>query len=149
MHINKKEDQQSYLIRKWSRGCLIWIQTFGDKQDQSELINVGYGRIVIIFISSAGGTEEQGDVEIYWVLQYIYRFLNELNNGRNNSNNINNQPSFIPQPALSKICIEQMEEEGGNEEVESQLINKGNVWKIIGDAEEVKGLILNRFIHNN
>ncbi|KAA6366840.1 MAG: hypothetical protein EZS28_037634 [Streblomastix strix] len=46
-----------------SRVCLDLIQNNGDEQDQCELINVGYGKALIISISTAGGTEEQ-EVEV-------------------------------------------------------------------------------------
>ncbi|KAA6398404.1 MAG: hypothetical protein EZS28_006069 [Streblomastix strix] len=92
----------------------------GDEQAQSELINVGYGRVLIISVSTAGGTgEDQNDTEIRLRLIYIQWFLRDLHYGK-----IYQQPSFPPQPALSKICAEQIEEEGGNEEVESFLMNK-------------------------
>ncbi|KAA6361489.1 MAG: hypothetical protein EZS28_042984 [Streblomastix strix] len=114
----------------------------GDEQDQSELINVGYGRALIIYISTAGGTKEQGDDEIYQGLQYISRFLHKLNN----YNNYNNNLSFPAQPALSKSGIEQIEEEGGNEEVESYLINKWNNNNIKYNVNQIKRKILNFYI---
>ncbi|KAA6362307.1 MAG: hypothetical protein EZS28_042166, partial [Streblomastix strix] len=56
--------------------------------------------------------------------------------------------SFPPQPLLVRRSDEQIEEEGGNEEVDSQQSNKGrgksnhiNIW-----ANEAKGAILNNFI---
>ncbi|KAA6397396.1 MAG: hypothetical protein EZS28_007072, partial [Streblomastix strix] len=71
-----------------------------DEQDQSELINVGYGRALIISVSTAGGCGEQEDKEICDRLIHIILFLSKLNNGRNGD--FSPGPSFLPQPALSK-----------------------------------------------
>ncbi|KAA6403160.1 MAG: hypothetical protein EZS28_001314 [Streblomastix strix] len=128
------------MIRKRSSNCLNWFQIFGDKQIQAELINVGYGRSLIIYISTAGGREEEGDEEIYDGLYYIYNFLGELCQGRNYS------PFFPEQLALSKTCIEQIEEEGGNEEVESQMINNQNIGNFNYRAIKTEGQILNFYI---
>ncbi|KAA6367207.1 MAG: hypothetical protein EZS28_037266 [Streblomastix strix] len=116
------------------------IQYEGDEQDQAELINIKYGRILIISISTAGGTEEQGDINIFNRLDDIYRFLKDLNQGNMFYR------SFPPQPTLFKSCIEQIEEEGGNEEVESKLINK---WSnsIKDWTNLVKAEILNTYIY--
>ncbi|KAA6382341.1 MAG: hypothetical protein EZS28_022129 [Streblomastix strix] len=53
---------------------------------------------------------------------------------------------IFTQPALSKSCIEQIEEEGGNEEVESQLINKWNDDDNKDQANQTKAEILNLYI---
>ncbi|KAA6380863.1 MAG: hypothetical protein EZS28_023612 [Streblomastix strix] len=108
-----------------------------------ELINIGYGRALTLSLCTAGGAELQGDFEIKDGLSYISIFLNEFYNGRNN---YDDQPSFPPQPNLSKACVEQIEDEGGIEEVESQLTNKGKNFNIKIQAIKVKGRILNFFI---
>ncbi|KAA6361537.1 MAG: hypothetical protein EZS28_042936 [Streblomastix strix] len=128
-----------------SRYCLGKIQSNGDKQDQSVLINVGYGRVLIICISTAGWTEIQEDQEIIDGLYYISEFLRKLNNYDDDDSN---KPSFPSQPTLAKSCIEQIEEEGGNEEVESQLINKGENNSIKDYANYVKTEILNTYINS-
>ncbi|KAA6383747.1 MAG: hypothetical protein EZS28_020726 [Streblomastix strix] len=74
------------------------------------------------------------------------RLLRYVLEGRNGDD----QPSFSPQPALSKSCIEQIEEEGGNEDVESQLINNERYsfgWNITNEANETKKDILNLYIN--
>ncbi|KAA6384602.1 MAG: hypothetical protein EZS28_019872 [Streblomastix strix] len=127
--------------------CLREIQLQGDQQVQAELINVGYGRVLFISVSAAGGTEEQEDDEISWGLFRISNFFYQLNNGRNNNNY---QPSFPPQPALSKSYFEQIEEEGGNEEIESQLINNGKDQfcnKIKVKANQIKRMKMNYYIY--
>ncbi|KAA6363103.1 MAG: hypothetical protein EZS28_041370 [Streblomastix strix] len=68
-------------------------------------------------------------------------FLSNLNKGRNYN------PSFPPQPLLVRRSDEQIEEEGGNEEIESQLINKKSDYgHIKNSANYAKGWILNNFI---
>ncbi|KAA6388255.1 MAG: hypothetical protein EZS28_016219 [Streblomastix strix] len=84
------------------------IQNNGDEQDQCELINVGYGRALIMSINNAA------------------------------------------QPDLSKSCIEQIEEEGRSEEVETQVINKWNehnqFYRFENEANMVKAKILILYI---
>ncbi|KAA6322450.1 MAG: hypothetical protein EZS28_054434 [Streblomastix strix] len=108
-------------IRCNSRWCLYWIQQFGDEQDQSELVNNGYGRVTSISFCTAGGKGEEQDKEISDGLYYISRFIRELHLGRNNDY----QPSFQPLPLLARRSEEQIEEEGANEEIEAQLNNNG------------------------
>ncbi|KAA6366604.1 MAG: hypothetical protein EZS28_037869 [Streblomastix strix] len=108
-------------------------------QLQTELINVGYVQDIMISFSTAGGIGEQQDDEIYWGLDCVSEFFNELHNGRNNY-----LPSFPPQPGLSRICEEQIEEEDGNEEVESQLFNQG--YDITDQVYLAKRRLLNYFI---
>ncbi|KAA6312385.1 MAG: hypothetical protein EZS28_055933 [Streblomastix strix] len=114
IHINNEQDQQSIQIREKSRECLSEIQSQGDEQAQTELINVGLSKALIIRINSAGGTEDQGDKEIEQGLQFIFEILNQLNKGKNNYYDF--YPSFPAQPDLSQSYIEQVEEEGGIEE---------------------------------
>ncbi|KAA6370745.1 MAG: hypothetical protein EZS28_033728 [Streblomastix strix] len=133
------------LNRQRIRECLRQIRLKGDEQDQSELINAGYGRALIISVSTAGGTEEQGDDEIYSGLNHIYWFITLLHQGRYNYPH----PLFPAQPALSKSCIEQIEEEGGNEEVEAQLYNNGKNDNIIDEAIEAKGEMMNIYFDRN
>ncbi|KAA6377861.1 MAG: hypothetical protein EZS28_026612 [Streblomastix strix] len=143
MEYDLEEDEQSFQIRQRSRECLISIQKSGDESDQAEVVNVGYIRVFVICLSLAGGTGEHLDSEIYLGLQHISEFISQLHLGRNDYF----LPYFSSQPSLSKRCIEQIEEEGGNEEIDSQLINKGNEdLNIKKEADSVKGLILNLLI---
>ncbi|KAA6357198.1 MAG: hypothetical protein EZS28_047275 [Streblomastix strix] len=108
---------------------------------QVELANVGYGRVLTISISTAGGTEEQGDQEIYLGLNYTLNFIKDFHQGR--------IYSFTPQHQLAQRVEEQIEAEGGCEEIDSQLINKGNGHYggyIKDNANWAKGMILNVFI---
>ncbi|KAA6389753.1 MAG: hypothetical protein EZS28_014718 [Streblomastix strix] len=94
--------------------------------------------------NTAGGAGKQKDDEIYWGLNDIYNLLSEFRYGRNFP-----FTSFQPLPALAKPCIEQIEEEGGNEEVESLLINNANEWNINNQAKCAIRDIFNYFIHSS
>ncbi|KAA6340113.1 MAG: hypothetical protein EZS28_052556 [Streblomastix strix] len=140
-HIDLDVDNQRLKVRSWSRWCLYWIQFKGDAQDQSELVNNGYGRRLSITFCTAGGKGEEQDTEIWNGLMYISRFLRALHEGKTQ------QPSFQPLPLLARNTEEQMEEEGANEELETQMKNKGMNGIIKREANYTKAVILNRFIH--
>ncbi|KAA6380181.1 MAG: hypothetical protein EZS28_024292 [Streblomastix strix] len=141
IHINLDVDNQRLKVRCWSRDCLFWIQHFGDEQDQSVLINNGYGRVTSISICTAGGKGEEQDLEIFYGLMHIFYFFRELHEGRNW------QPSFQPLPLLARRSEEQMEEEGANEEIDAQMKNKGRYGDIKREANDAKAMTLNHFIY--
>ncbi|KAA6378871.1 MAG: hypothetical protein EZS28_025604 [Streblomastix strix] len=112
-----------------------------DEQDQTELVNFGYGRVTSISISTAGGIGEEEDLEIYYEQYRIYWFLRDLYEGRNYR-----KPSFQPLPLLARMSLEQIEEEGADEEIDAQITNNGyNGIKIY--ANKAKAVKLNRFIY--
>ncbi|KAA6396996.1 MAG: hypothetical protein EZS28_007476 [Streblomastix strix] len=127
-HINKQVDGQRFTLRI-----------------QSELVNNEYGRVMFISYSTAGGIGEEQNQDIYDGLMYIYNFLRELHEGRNNSW----QPSFQPLPLLARRIEEQIEEEGGNEELEAQTKNSGDAGNIKYLAKWAKAATMNHFINNN
>ncbi|KAA6397954.1 MAG: hypothetical protein EZS28_006513 [Streblomastix strix] len=141
IHFSQENDKQTFKVRYSSRDCLFYIHQFGDASDQTELVKVGYARVLVIAISTASGSGEEYDKEIYQGLNYISDFIRCLNKGKNNF------ATFPPQPLLARRSDEQIEEEGGNEEIDSQLINKGYQYRNIKHrANETKGAILNYFI---
>ncbi|KAA6380827.1 MAG: hypothetical protein EZS28_023645, partial [Streblomastix strix] len=142
-HIDLDVDNQRLKVRSWSRLCLIYIQYFGDEQDQSELVNKRYGRVTSISFCTAGGQGEERDYEIWNGLDRISRFLRELHYGRN----VGWQPYFQPLPLFARIIEEQMEEEGANEEIDTQINNNGDDGYIKRYANDAKEATLNRFIH--
>ncbi|KAA6390109.1 MAG: hypothetical protein EZS28_014358 [Streblomastix strix] len=144
-HLNQEEDRLRLEVRKWSKDCLRLIQCYGDADDQSELVNIGYGRAISLSFYTAGGIGEGQDAKIEVGLNYIWWFLRELHEGRNNYP----QPSFRPLPLLARRTEEQIEEQGANEEIEAQMKNNGLGSGIKDWANGVKANILNRFIHNN
>ncbi|KAA6388968.1 MAG: hypothetical protein EZS28_015509, partial [Streblomastix strix] len=75
-------------------------------------------------------------------LQRISRFLRDIHQGRNYL-----KPYFQTLPLLARRSIEQIEEEGANEELEAQMINKGYSWNIKREANDAKAETLNHFIH--
>ncbi|KAA6357376.1 MAG: hypothetical protein EZS28_047097, partial [Streblomastix strix] len=121
IHIGQELDQMRLEIRCNSRWCLYWIQVWGDEQDQSELVNKRYRRMISISFSTAGGQGEEQDLDIYNGLKYIFSFLRELHEGRNNDW----KPYFQPLPQLARRSEEQMEEEGAEEELDAQMNNNG------------------------
>ncbi|KAA6363557.1 MAG: hypothetical protein EZS28_040916, partial [Streblomastix strix] len=140
-HIDLDVDNQRLEVRSRSQRCLNWIQIKGDEQDQSELVNIGYGRMTSISFSTAGGNGEEQDKDIRNGLRSISRFLIGLHEGRTYG-----QPSFQPLPLLARRTEEQMEEEGASEELEAQMNNNGDDGHIKFYANRVKAMILKRFI---
>ncbi|KAA6401792.1 MAG: hypothetical protein EZS28_002686 [Streblomastix strix] len=141
-HISEELDQQIFSFRSRSRDCLYQIQFSSDEQDQSELVNQEYGRMICISISAAGGKGEEQDEEILSGLYRIYMLFSELHEGRNS----NQQPSFYPLPLFTQRSIEQIKEEGAIEEIEAQMNNNVYNDSIKKNAYYAKVAILNRFI---
>ncbi|KAA6376064.1 MAG: hypothetical protein EZS28_028409 [Streblomastix strix] len=140
------EDKQSKQIRYKSKGCLDSIHSWGDEQAQVELVTNGYPRVLVIVINTAGGHEQQQDEGIDQGLRNITDFIRIILEGRQTRPNYP-IPSLSPQPVLFKSCQEQFEDEGENEEIEAQLINKGEGYYYIQQrANWAKGSILNIFI---
>ncbi|KAA6402267.1 MAG: hypothetical protein EZS28_002198, partial [Streblomastix strix] len=140
-YIDLDVDRQSLEVRSWNRWCFNQIQRFGDEQDQQELVNNEYGRVMSLSLCTAGGAGEEQDEEIRNGLYYIYDFLRQLHEGRND------QPSFQHLPLLAGVSLEQMKEEGAIEELEAQMINSGYDGEILDYANDVKAATLNRFIN--
>ncbi|KAA6394575.1 MAG: hypothetical protein EZS28_009895 [Streblomastix strix] len=140
-HLSEDIDQQRLEVRHISRDCLGEIRYNGDEQIQTELVNQRFGRVMTISISTAGGNGEEQDKEIRNGLFYIYYFLRDIHEGRTNR-----QSSFQPLPLLVRSTKEQIEEEGANEEIETQMKNNGFNGNIMIWANEAKAVILNRFI---
>ncbi|KAA6376679.1 MAG: hypothetical protein EZS28_027791 [Streblomastix strix] len=137
-HLSQENDQQTLALKSSSIECLHYIQEYGDASAQSELVNANYTGVLVIAISTASGSVEEKDYEIYWGLDQISNFLYNLNQGI--------KYLFPPQPLLARRSDEQIEEEGGNEEIDSQLINKGISGNIKDYANRAKGATLNYFI---
>ncbi|KAA6391196.1 MAG: hypothetical protein EZS28_013276 [Streblomastix strix] len=144
-HQREEIDLQRIEVRHWSRQCLSSIRGYGDAQAQSELVNQGFGRVMFITFSKAGGVGEEQDEQIYYGLINFFKFLRDIHDGRNDDW----QPSFQPLPLLARRTEEQIEEEGGSEEIDVQLNNKENQWYIIIWANRAKAAIVNHFIHSN
>ncbi|KAA6372808.1 MAG: hypothetical protein EZS28_031665 [Streblomastix strix] len=140
-HSNQELDRLRKYVRSNSREYLRLIQEYGDAQVQSELVNVEYGRMMAVSFSTAGGIDEEDDDEIRSELNCICYFLREQLEGRNAY-----QPFFQPLPLLARMSAEQIEEEGGNEEIESQLNSNGNNGSIKYYTKYAKAVILNHFI---
>ncbi|KAA6388731.1 MAG: hypothetical protein EZS28_015745 [Streblomastix strix] len=129
--------------------CIWQIQYEGNAQVQLELVSARQAGVLAIAISTAGGQGEEQDKEINQGLIRIFKFLKELRKGRNDNNS-----SFQPLPMLAKRSEEQIEEEGGNEEVEAQIINNGEVYECFDQydiklqAQFAKSSMMNCFINS-
>ncbi|KAA6360367.1 MAG: hypothetical protein EZS28_044106, partial [Streblomastix strix] len=142
-HSNQEVDRLRLNVRQKSRQCLCRIQIYGDAQDFADLVNVQYGKVICISLSTAGGIGEEEDDEIRNVLIYISNFLRELHERRNYP-----QASFQLLPLLARRTEEQMEEEGAIEEIEAQMINYGRQYFDVNYyANRAKAQTLNHFIH--
>ncbi|KAA6394605.1 MAG: hypothetical protein EZS28_009868 [Streblomastix strix] len=96
--------------------------------------------MLTISICTAGGSGEEQDEEIRIGLFYMFCFLISLHKGKK-------YPTYLPPlPLLAKTCIEQIEEEGGHEEVDALLNNKGREMHIKVQAIGTYGYILNFFV---
>ncbi|KAA6354748.1 MAG: hypothetical protein EZS28_049725 [Streblomastix strix] len=142
-HIDLDVDNQRLEVRSWSQRCLSGIRYYGDEQVQTDLVTQGYGRVMSISFCAAGGKGEEQNEEIWNGLEYISVFLRELHLGRNNDW----YPSFQPLPLLARRTEVQMEEEGADEEIDTQLNNNGYDGDIMSNANDAKEATLNRFIH--
>ncbi|KAA6363301.1 MAG: hypothetical protein EZS28_041172 [Streblomastix strix] len=80
------------------------------------------------------------------VLWNIYNFIRVILKGRE-TDRYDPQTPLSPQPILLKSCLEQIEDEGGNEEIEAQLVNKGYIIK--DHANDAKRYILNIYVDNS
>ncbi|KAA6396535.1 MAG: hypothetical protein EZS28_007941 [Streblomastix strix] len=96
----------------------------------------------IVQIDTVSGAGAEQDDEIFYRLRHISRFLRDIHQGKY----ISWLPQFPPQHLLAHRSDEQIEEEGGNEEIDSQLINKENRGNINDEVKKAQGRILNRFI---
>ncbi|KAA6377894.1 MAG: hypothetical protein EZS28_026578 [Streblomastix strix] len=112
-------------------------------EQQTKIVNNGYGRVIYITFSTAEGKGEEQDEEIQNRLQCIFSFLNELHAGNNY------QLSFQPLPLLVRRAEEQLEEEGAREELEAQINNNGIYGHIKSNANDAKVVTLKCFIHRD
>ncbi|KAA6364798.1 MAG: hypothetical protein EZS28_039675 [Streblomastix strix] len=144
-HMNYLIDLQRYGIRSLSRDCLSVIQYIGDASDKTDLVNERYGRVLTIPFSTAGGHGEEQNQRIYLALCCIYNFLRQLHLVKNDYWYM----SFPPFPQLARSTVEQIVEEGGNEEIEAQINNKGLYYNFKDQANSVKATVLNFYIDNS
>ncbi|KAA6402272.1 MAG: hypothetical protein EZS28_002203 [Streblomastix strix] len=144
-HLREQTDLLRLQVRRQSRECLYCIRLYGDEQDQSELVNVGFGRVMIITFCTAGGVGEEKDAEIENGLCHISDLLRQLHEGRTWLT------SFQPLPLLARVSLEQIEEEAAIEEIEAQMNNKGDYDNgfIKTEANYTKAATLNRFINQD
>ncbi|KAA6396393.1 MAG: hypothetical protein EZS28_008081 [Streblomastix strix] len=113
-------------IRNHSIRSLGWIQCHGDNDAQSQLYKLGYAGMMAVAVGICGGYIANNNGDIKLALSSIGCFFSRIHEGRQiYREDIDEDISFPPQPELTKPSEEQFEEEGGNEEIEALLIDKG------------------------
>ncbi|KAA6389308.1 MAG: hypothetical protein EZS28_015167 [Streblomastix strix] len=94
---------------------------------------------IYLCLVTAGGRGEQKDSGINNGLKYLHELTDAVHQGRNES-------PLKSQHSIVKRSEEQIEEEGGNEEIDSQLINKGYYRNIMKEAQTAQMKTLRFFI---
>ncbi|KAA6388067.1 MAG: hypothetical protein EZS28_016405 [Streblomastix strix] len=130
INLMKDKDDQTIQNPINCRYCLNRIQSYGDEQVQVDLVTMGYSKVLGFALSTSGGNEQEQDEEIRDGLFKIYTLLISFHYGGD---------TLPSQPALSRICEEQIEEEGANEEIDSQYNSKGIDGDIKDNAKKAKG----------
>ncbi|KAA6354115.1 MAG: hypothetical protein EZS28_050358, partial [Streblomastix strix] len=131
-HFNQELDLQAFALRSSSIKCLWYIQSWGDVSTHSELINVGYARVFVIAISTAGGSGEEQDREIKDVLDNIFDFFSNLNQG-NDYNKIHSHHNlFLLIDHMSKL----RKKVGMKKQIRNQLIKGINI--VISNIAQMK-----------
>ncbi|KAA6396688.1 MAG: hypothetical protein EZS28_007782 [Streblomastix strix] len=129
---------------KYTLDPLGLIQMNGEVLAQTSLTNSGYTNALIQYISTAGGCGFKNDSRLYDVLQHIQNFFYMLQQGRNQYTY--NGKFLIPsQPALIKSSNEQLEEQGGSEEIDS-LLTMSELDDIMKIANRTKQTLQNIFM---
>ncbi|KAA6391686.1 MAG: hypothetical protein EZS28_012784 [Streblomastix strix] len=122
------------------------FQRFGNEIVQANLVAFNYSKELIAYISTASGKCQEQDKEIYRGLELINNYIQDLRQRRYEL-----PWTYIsPLPHLTKISVEQFEEEGGNEEVDAQSINNRKDYtdhSIMIRTNLTKAKLLNHFIH--
>ncbi|KAA6400521.1 MAG: hypothetical protein EZS28_003956 [Streblomastix strix] len=134
--IDKDDDELANEIRKNSRKCLNQVQQYGDESIQAQLSSLGYACSLSLTISTACGSVEEYDDEIWSQLFTIRQFLSGLQKGRLTSY-LDNQLQLQAKTTPVNQPIEQIEEEGGLEEIEDHQFN-GSIDNIKFGANEAK-----------
>ncbi|KAA6397728.1 MAG: hypothetical protein EZS28_006746 [Streblomastix strix] len=130
-YINIKNKGLASQIRNNSKQCLELIQRCGDIQEQVQLCDSGLAISLSVVIGIAGGSCIEEQFEVFNLLQLLNNFIYILKNGKQKDDYHEEYPNFICKPEMTRTVEEQIEFEGGNEEVEALIYNKegyyGNV----------------------
>ncbi|KAA6398955.1 MAG: hypothetical protein EZS28_005521 [Streblomastix strix] len=146
-----QSDKTEQELAQYGLTCLRQIIDNGDKAALESISNQSFVNQTIDIIGIAGGHGAQDDNVIVSGLQNIISFFNFLHRGRQTQN----VPVQMKQKQSQSLQLnilhlkqseEQLEAEGGTEEIEPLLLNKGTL-KFIGqinkEALQAKGAILN------
>ncbi|KAA6383000.1 MAG: hypothetical protein EZS28_021471 [Streblomastix strix] len=124
--INQDQEREGKYIRETISQCFREIKYYGNKSSQEQLCDAGFIAYMTKAISTAGGCSQYNDGIIIWSLSNIDIFLYYLLFGRKAVNAHETEKPPLPHLAVGQK--ESFEEEGGDEEVDSQIfnINKGH-----------------------
>ncbi|KAA6394164.1 MAG: hypothetical protein EZS28_010310 [Streblomastix strix] len=118
--ISHYSDNQPSSIRNNCRESLNRIQQYGDALAQNNISQAGYATSLVASFSSNIQFNKE-----YFVSDALFdlnSYFEEMLNGRYC---IRIKIRFPRQPTIVKISLEQIEEEGGNEEIDFHIHNKG------------------------
>ncbi|KAA6366351.1 MAG: hypothetical protein EZS28_038123 [Streblomastix strix] len=111
--------EQAMLVWKQCNKCLYWIRQLGDLKVQSQLVKeLNYIQIQVREGGTAGGSELESSFIISKTVNYIQSMIIALRQGTKQCN---------PQPRLLVTVFENLEYEGGNEEIEAHQFHNGVV----------------------
>ncbi|KAA6362159.1 MAG: hypothetical protein EZS28_042314 [Streblomastix strix] len=108
-------------IQVYSRAFLAQIRNNADEEGYQMLIMSNFVRALGYYTGNAGGNLNEEDLEVLYGLFGINTIFDQLYNGRVQTQF--NAP-LKPQPQLIPLSVEQIEEVGGFEEIESNLFKK-------------------------
>ncbi|KAA6379434.1 MAG: hypothetical protein EZS28_025038 [Streblomastix strix] len=108
-------------IQAYRRALLAQIRNSANEQGYPILIKLNYVRALSEYSGNAGGNQYEEDLDAMISLFSISQIFNDLHNWREQ---IYMNPALKPQPQLIPLSVEQIEEVGGFEEIESNWLNK-------------------------
>ncbi|KAA6377989.1 MAG: hypothetical protein EZS28_026483 [Streblomastix strix] len=135
---DREEKKETDKVRNFSLCCLQEIQRLGDLSVQYDLIEKGYIRALIHAASLCGGSSMQNDIWVFVKLQSTFQIYRDLNDGRIQQTFNQKFASFAPQSYLTDCVKDQIELEGGNEEVDALIFNIGWFNKVKDIASNLK-----------
>ncbi|KAA6366095.1 MAG: hypothetical protein EZS28_038378 [Streblomastix strix] len=93
---------------------------------------------------TAGGSELETNQDIWNILFNFSDFISDLREGRSQKKLNPDVPIFPSQPKLILQINDQIEEEGGQEEIDSNLFNR-SMGKVRRESQSAKDTIINYY----
>ncbi|KAA6383757.1 MAG: hypothetical protein EZS28_020717 [Streblomastix strix] len=140
-----EEDEDAPEIRLNSRFCLSWIQQHADYQTLIILINENYVGTMTNAISNDYGHEQNSNIQVLDLISNIHYFFTVLHEEIQSNKKNKKFAFFLPDVVFAKQSEEQIEEEGGIEEVELRT-NKGNKDQIKKQSAQTMNSVRNLYL---